>query len=177
MFLLCDEASTEAEPLVLIHALDDGRRALLAYTSLDRLVTLCGEEQRWTLARTEGLQEAFGPFDVLVIDTPLKAPQDGDGLAERPQSPARTAMPPVVYLPVRDDGDVGSAEVRGLRDGRSALLAYTSLDRLEVSCGAEQPWVVVPIEALSDLKRRQPYDVVLFDLVVPERHRRAGMIA
>lgn len=177
VYLLCDEGSTADEPLVWIHGLADGRRALFAYTSLDRFVGLCGGDQRWTLARTEGLQRAFGPFDVLVLDPPLTASPADAARPARGQSPARTAIPPAVYLPVRGDGAAGSAEVRELRDGRAALLAYTALDRLADSCGPEQPWVVVPTASLSEVKRRQPFDVVIFDMVVPEQYRLAGRIA
>ncbi|NCT91024.1 hypothetical protein GXB85_08700 [Cellulomonas sp. APG4] len=80
-----------------------------------------------------------------------------------------------MYLPVRDDG--ASVEVRPLRDGRPALLAYTALDRLAAGCGPEQPWVALPTASLGEVKRRQPYDVVVFDLHVPEQHRREGRIA
>ncbi|WP_424922760.1 SAV_915 family protein [Aeromicrobium chenweiae] len=33
--------------------------------------------------------------------------------------------------------------VVGLRDGRTALLAYTALDRLVDCCGDRQPWVLI----------------------------------
>lgn len=87
-------------------------------------------------------------------------------------------VPPVLYFPV-----VGSQEeqnqafvVRRLSNGRDGLLAYTALDRLVRSCGDEQPWVLLPIEQLARIGEAQPFDVVAFDLDVPETQRTASRL-
>lgn len=91
----------------------------------------------------------------------------------------QTVVPPVLYLPLhRQSGEEHQyVEVRELKDGRMALLAYTSLDRLGACCGDEQPWVLVHTEKLDEIKRAQPFDVVLFDLEIPEQYRSEGRIA
>ncbi|TGN31351.1 SAV_915 family protein [Aeromicrobium chenweiae] len=51
-------------------------------------------------------------------------------------------VPPVLYVP--GGRGVGRRHgVVGLRDGRTALLAYTALDRLVDCCGDRQPWVLI----------------------------------
>ncbi|MBO1753160.1 hypothetical protein J4G33_15220 [Actinotalea sp. BY-33] len=92
-------------------------------------------------------------------------------------APARPTVPPVLYLP--SDGTTtasGEAQVvlRTTRDGRTALLAYTALDRLVTCCGPAQPWLLVPTEQLSAINSTQPYDVVYLDLDIPEEHRHRG---
>jgi hypothetical protein len=84
----------------------------------------------------------------------------------------------MLYLPVRQTDDRGPvAEIRKLADGRSTLLAYTALDRLADGCGVSQPWVVIPIEQLEEIKAAQPFDVVSLDVEVPTAYRRGGQLA
>lgn len=87
-------------------------------------------------------------------------------------------VPPVLYLPVVEaQGQTGPQfVVRRLTNGRDGLLAYTALDRLAKSCGAEQPWVLLPIEELERVKQAQPFDVIAFDLDVPETQRTADRL-
>ncbi len=82
-------------------------------------------------------------------------------------------VPPVLYLPVVEGQGQQETQfvVRTLTNGREGLLAYTALDRLAKSCGREQPWVLLPIEELERVKQAQPFDVVAFDLDVPETQR------
>lgn len=96
----------------------------------------------------------------------------------RAAEPPGGLVPPVVYLPVRDATTTPpTVEVRTGRDGDVALLAYTALDRLLRCCGDSQPWVLVRTDGLDEVRSRQPFDAVLFDVVVPDRHRRDGRIA
>jgi hypothetical protein len=90
-----------------------------------------------------------------------------------------TIVPPVLYLPLHASStpDRQLVEVRELKDGRQALLAYTALDRLADKCGPEQPWILVQTEDIGEIKKAQPYDVVIFDLDVPEQYRSEGRIA
>jgi hypothetical protein len=82
----------------------------------------------------------------------------------------------VLYLPTtgRGDGRVSEVEMRRTNDGRTALLAYTALDRLHSCCGDQQPWALFPTDRLHELEQSQPYDVIYLDLAMPEGLRRTG---
>lgn len=87
-------------------------------------------------------------------------------------------VPPMLYLPVREDEDGSrTAEVRATQDGRRALLAYTALDRLALACGELQPWTLVPLSALEDLQAEQPFDLVAFDPDIPTNLLHGGRLA
>lgn len=89
-----------------------------------------------------------------------------------------TIVPPVLYLPVREHPEGGSfPEVRKLKDGRSALLAYTALDRLADACGDNQPWALMHTSQLDKIKQEQPFDVVAFDQSLPADMLSGGRIA
>jgi hypothetical protein len=83
-------------------------------------------------------------------------------------------FPPVVYVPctahVVDPGEAQVA-MRTTRDGRVALLAYSALDRLHDCCGEDQPWLVMPTQALEGLRQTQPFQLLLLDVVIPPEHR------
>ena len=83
-------------------------------------------------------------------------------------------FPPVVYVPcaerVVNPEDV-RIEFRQTREGKTAMLAYSALDRLHTCCGVGQPWFVIPTAGLEKLHSVQPFDLVLLDLVIPEGHR------
>ena len=85
------------------------------------------------------------------------------------QESARPLIPPLLYVPVRDylpgAGEV-PIDFRSLPDGRTALVAYTALDRLVAACGAEQPWVVLPTDRLSEVDQHSPYEVMLLDVAI-----------
>lgn len=85
-------------------------------------------------------------------------------MADRPE------LPPVVYVPCVervDDPAAARVEMRRTRDGRTALLAYSALDRLHRGCGRTQPWVLVRTTALEGLHHIDPFDLLLMDVVVP----------
>lgn len=82
--------------------------------------------------------------------------------------------PPVLYLPCRAAGDPGEQPQvvrRTTRDGRTALVAYTALDRLHAACGPGHPWALLSLQQLQDLFTDEPYDVVHLDLVMPAELR------
>ncbi|TGO05259.1 hypothetical protein SERN_1263 [Serinibacter arcticus] len=85
----------------------------------------------------------------------------------------------MLYLPLHRSSTETEprAEIRRLRDGRTALLVYSALDRLLDLCGPNQRWILVRTPDLAELKARQPFDVVITDLAVPEQYRSAGAIA
>ncbi|BCN58375.1 hypothetical protein RE9427_17450 [Prescottella equi] len=98
--------------------------------------------------------------------------QEGERVVSRP-IPAE--FPPVVYLPCAQNvanPEQAEIELRRTRDGRTALLAYSALDRLHTCCGANQPWIVVGTPSLDLIMGSQPFDLLLLDVVIPESERR-----
>lgn len=78
-------------------------------------------------------------------------------------------VPPVLYLPVRAHPQGGNyPEVRPLKDGRTALITYTALDRLADALGENQPWVLLHTSQLGDIKAQHHFDVVAFDPWLPD---------
>jgi hypothetical protein len=89
----------------------------------------------------------------------------------------RGQVPPVLYVPCASeevDEDGPSLDMRRTRDGRTALLVYTALDRLVDCCGELQPWVLVETGKLDAINDAQPYDVIYMDMRIPESERRSG---
>ena len=86
----------------------------------------------------------------------------------------RAKVPPMLYLPTngRGEGRFAEVEMRGMQDGRTALLAYTALDRLHTCCGAGQPWALMETARLGELEQTQPYDVIYLDMELPQELRR-----
>ena len=64
-----------------VRTLADGRRALLAYTALDRLAEACGGNQPWVLLYVSQLSviKAEHAFDVVAFDPQLPAVLLKDG--------------------------------------------------------------------------------------------------
>jgi hypothetical protein len=83
----------------------------------------------------------------------------------------------MLYVPVAEY-ESGSAELtldfRRMADGRTALVAFTALDRLINGCGDAQPWVMLPTAQLTEIDQRSPYDVILLDVVIPADQRRGA---
>jgi CheY-like chemotaxis protein len=89
---------------------------------------------------------------------------------------ARTLVPPVVYVPCETvDDDRLVVDLRPTRDGERCLLVYTALDRLIDGCGEHQPWAALPVEALEQVREETHFDMILFDVVVPEDKRRKAV--
>lgn len=78
-------------------------------------------------------------------------------------------FPPTVFVPSRQvaagDREL-SLELRTLADGRTAMLAYTSLASLVGGCCEAQPWVSIRAERLAEL--REHFDLVLVDVALPD---------
>ncbi|MCV7112699.1 hypothetical protein H7I55_17220 [Mycolicibacterium setense] len=84
-------------------------------------------------------------------------------------------FPPVVYLPCAeavDDPNDARIDMRETRDGRTALLAYSALDRLYECCGDDQAWIVVPTAVLSNLQNLHPFQMLMLDIEIPIQQRR-----
>lgn len=81
-------------------------------------------------------------------------------------------MPPVIYVPCTGDTRSGDLHValRPTKDGRTALLGYTALDRLRAGAGAV-PWALLSVAQLQAIHDTSPYDVIYLDIRIPEAHR------
>lgn len=82
--------------------------------------------------------------------------------------------PPFVYVPCAEpvtDPAQARVQYRTTRDGRRALLVYSALDRLHRGIGDAQPWFVTATPGLQVLHDREPFDLVLLDVLVPEDQR------
>lgn len=89
-------------------------------------------------------------------------------------------LPPALYLPAgtRSTDDKGPAiELRRTEDGQTALVAFSTLDRLVEGCGAHQPWILVSTEHLPKLHQAQPYDLILLDSPLPHDLRHTSALA
>ncbi|MDT8909517.1 SAV_915 family protein [Amycolatopsis sp. PS_44_ISF1] len=88
-------------------------------------------------------------------------------------------LPPALYLPTgpvsrtTDGGTGAEVELRHTPDGRVALVAFTSPDRLVECCGEHQPWIRLDTEHLPRIHRVNPYEVIVLDSELPVglRHR------
>lgn len=100
-----------------------------------------------------------------------------DPSTDRPPTEQRRlppGYPPFLYIPCLShvaDGTEAEAVYRRTKDGRSALLVYSSLDRLMACQGEEQPWFGLPLHHLQTLYDVRPFDVVYTDVYVPEERR------
>ncbi len=56
-----------------VHETTDGRRAVLVFTALDRLLDACGRSQSWKLIETVALDaiQETQPFDIVAFDPEL----------------------------------------------------------------------------------------------------------
>jgi hypothetical protein len=87
--------------------------------------------------------------------------------------------PVLVYVPTRSilgSDDRICPELRRTQDGRLALLAYTSLTQLVDGCGADQPWVRVPVDWFEQIQAECRYDTIALNVALPaeSRHRDEG---
>ncbi|EGE38476.2 hypothetical protein HMPREF0059_01334 [Actinomyces viscosus C505] len=92
---------------------------------------------------------------------------DEDSLGPDPDHPF---IPPALYLPSTGVPNAQGPEIelRRMRDGRMALLAYTAVDRLVKCMGPNQPWALLLTENLNDLAEKQPFDVIMLDQRIPQ---------
>ena len=74
LYLPCAEQVVDPAALrIEMRRTRDGRRALLAYTALDRLLDCCGREQPWCLMPTAnlGAVQRVDHFDLLLLDVAI----------------------------------------------------------------------------------------------------------
>lgn len=100
-------------------------------------------------------------------------PREGETFEEF-QARYRASIPPVLYVPLAkaaDDGGDLQVQLRTTNEGKTALLLYSALDRMLDCCGPHQPYSVLPTASLDEVASAHPFDVVLFDLPIPEELR------
>lgn len=71
VYVPCTRHTADVAELEVRHqTTQDGRRAVLVYSALDRLQTCCGEDQPWFLLPSRGLQAMhdLDPFDLVLMD-------------------------------------------------------------------------------------------------------------
>ncbi|WP_121254525.1 SAV_915 family protein [Nocardioides ferulae] len=88
-----------------------------------------------------------------------------------PDGPGRTtvdgrALPPVVYVPTTDEPDAADRRIvlHRVTDGRTALYAYSALDRLHDHYLPESRWVLCDGSALQRIHDATPYDLLFVDV-------------
>src|SRR5574340_1362687 len=93
-----------------------------------------------------------------------------------PMADARRPVAELLFVPTRPRDGSGRVELemRGLRDKRLALPAYTSLDRLVACCGARQSWIAFDSAGMREVERLTGYDVVLLDAMQPAETQSHG---
>lgn len=83
----------------------------------------------------------------------------------------------MVFIPTNAvDSIKGRAELqlREMKDGRMAVLVYTSLDLLVAGCGAQQPWIASPVDELESLQPLAGFDVIAVNVGLPDGWRVAA---
>ena len=82
MLYLPVHETAEGIRLAEVRELTDGRRALLAYTALDRLLDAGGEYQLWALVKLEALEDIRieQPFDTVGFDIGVPSALRGNGM-------------------------------------------------------------------------------------------------
>ncbi|MDW5330731.1 SAV_915 family protein [Plantactinospora sp. KLBMP9567] len=83
----------------------------------------------------------------------------------------------VLCAPVRRGDNQLTVDLRQTREGKLALLAYSTLDRLVDCCGPEQPWTLIPTADLEKIRLDTGFEIVLLDLEIPEEHRRRAEVS
>ncbi|WP_147441714.1 SAV_915 family protein [Mycetocola lacteus] len=73
LYLPVSRVGSDNQPTTTVAELSDGRKAIFAYTALDRLANCCGRDQAWMLIQTESmglLQQELG-FEIISVDKPI----------------------------------------------------------------------------------------------------------
>lgn len=161
------------------------RRAVLAYSSLDRFLDSCGADQPWILLPAERLiafaQDEAGGFGfsvLLDVSLPphLRGTAGGMAGAEASWDVPDSEDWSWMYLPSRPfraGQDQAELEMQPMPGERLAVMAYTSRQSLEIGCGEQQPWVSVPAGLMADVRRQAGADTICLDTPLP-RYLRHG---
>lgn len=63
-------------------------------------------------------------------------------------------------------------DMRYTRDGRTALLVYSSLAALRQCCGDDQAWMSMPRSGITKLREARPFELLMLDVPIPIELRR-----
>jgi hypothetical protein len=124
----------ETEVNLELRYLTDGQVAVLAYTSLDRLVSACGRAQPWALLHSEQLWELrdSGTVHVIVVDPEVPAELRRDG----PEQPVERWVDGAQDAGVRREREIGGSAGRG-REGSGG-------DGSQARASQRDRWPVTP---------------------------------
>lgn len=88
---------------------------------------------------------------------------DGTSFTEAGERPR---FPPVVYVPTTGDDDPAARRVmmHRVEDGRTALYAYSAIDRLQRFYLPDSPWALCDVAALQRVHDETPYDLLFLDV-------------
>jgi len=81
----------------------------------------------------------------------------------------------IAYVPIRPRGKTDRqvyVELLPLKDGGTALLAYTSIEELVRCWGPQQHWAGLDEQGLAEIKTATGYQTMLLDEEIPEELRR-----
>jgi hypothetical protein len=81
-------------------------------------------------------------------------------------APTRPEFPPVVYVPTTDEPELAVRRVlmHRVEDGRTALYAYSAVDRLRGYYLPDSPWVLCDVATLQRIHDETPYDLLFLDV-------------
>ncbi len=83
-------------------------------------------------------------------------------------------LQPAYYVPcIADPAGQLRVALRQTRDGRTALIVYSALDRLRAGAGSV-PWALLTLADLQTIKNDSPYDVVYQDIRIPVDQRQVA---
>lgn len=80
----------------------------------------------------------------------------------------------MVYVPIapaRFGDDQLEVDLRETRDGRLALLAYSTREELMRCCGERQAWALMPTSGLERVRLETGFQLILLDLEIPQGWR------
>jgi hypothetical protein len=164
--------ATAVEVTVELREMTDARMALLAYSTLQRLVAACGADQPALRLPAEDLPRLRRRlrFHAVLLDVrPPAEILDTSSLAVD-----RATGEPVVFVPSRPfrrTDPRAQVELQRTADGTLALPTYTSRAALIDGCGPNQYFVTFPVGQLAQVQRQTGAAGVLIDVPLPARLR------
>jgi mRNA-degrading endonuclease toxin of MazEF toxin-antitoxin module len=160
--------------------------AVVAYSSVDKLVSACGSGQPWAQVMRDRLEEICAELDigVVVFDAVVDVAPRYQAIDSREQPPLEPLEPldehdGYLYVPsrpVREGQYTVELELQPDRTGYPVMLAYTSPELLAACCGDFQPWVSIHVDDLPGVIEESGAQGVLFNPVLAEESRHAGPV-
>ncbi|MFF0149130.1 hypothetical protein ATK36_4606 [Amycolatopsis sulphurea] len=160
--------------------------AVAAYSSITRLVGVCGNGRPWVQVTRGRLIEFCDANDVgiVVLDAVLDLAPRYPEVDSREQPPLEPLEPlpehdDLLYVPSRpvEFGQyVVELELQPDRAGRPVLMAYTTPELLTACCGEFQPWVAVHMDDIKDVIAESGASGVLMNPVLAEESRHTATV-